>query len=62
MAFNFAKLLRTIGRALVGQLKQEAPAILDRAKDELTKKATTEIVSRAEALKAKLDRKSEGVQ
>ena len=62
MAFNFKKLLKTIGSALFDNLKSQtqdqAGAIIDRAKDDLTAKATTEIAKGAEALKAKLDRKS----
>ena len=47
MAFNFKKLLKTIGSALFDNLKSQtqdqAGAIIDRAKDDLTAKATTEI-------------------
>jgi len=58
MKLNFKKLLKTLLGGVVDQVKDQAPSIIDRGRDELTKKATTEIARGADALKAKLERKS----
>lgn len=59
MAFNFKKLFKTLLGGAFDSVKEQVPSIIDKGRDELTKKATTEIARGADALKAKLDRKSE---